>query len=778
MFSLYKKELTPFFGNTSGYIVVSIFIIFCTLYLFFFENDFNILNGEIASLDSFFTIAPWALIFMIPALTMRSFAEERQTGTIELLFTQPLSKKSITITKYGAVLTVALSALLLTLFFPYSIQQLTYLDQPLDWGIIFSGYIGLIFLASSFAAIGIFISSIMKNSITAYLCGVFSCFFIYFGFTNLASYNLFGSNDYIIDQLGFYSHYTTFIKGIISFKSVFYFMLIIFFFLTSTYFSIKSSKKKYILLLFPPIILTLLFFNFWRLDITQDQRYTLSGITEKVTKKIENPVKFEIYLEGDFPADLRMFHNEIKRTLQELQQINSHIEFEFVDPFRDENTTKKLNDQKINAIVKRVKTDKGTQEFYIYPYAKAVYQGKQWVFPLIKNINLPVENNMEDLEFIFTKALSEITKNSKKKIGIFVHHGEFDPKTHQTFYKILDNRYDVKPFVPLSKEHLTSEEAQKLNDFDIVLIVDPQNTFSDTDREAVDQFIMNGGKTLWLIDGVNTEIDSLYQTGKSTVLAKDLGLTQLLFRYGVRVNPTLIRDFSQSASLSLITDEYNGNPVFTDFKWYYYPLSNYSPSKNPIVENIAPVRFEFVSTMDTLNISGIKKEILLATSETTAVQGTLSEVNLASVDLEPNLSEFDKKNQIMAVLLEGTFTSAFKNRVHSFDFKYENQSPENKMIVVADGDIAKSSDNQIIGGNRSHFIYGNEDFLLNSIEYLLDNDAIFLLKNKTFDIQFLDPEKLQNTKSFWKWFNLTLPLIVLWIVCLIITKTRYVKYCK
>ncbi len=328
---------------------------------------------------------------------------------------------------------------------------------------------------------------------------------------------------------------------------------------------------------------------------------------------------------------------------------------------------------------------------------------------------------------------------------------------------------------------MTSEEAKRLNDFDALLIVDPQISFSDTDREAIDQFIMNGGKTLWLIDGVNTEMDSLYQTGKSTVIGKNLGLTKLLFKYGVRVNPNLIRDFSQNAPLSLITDEYNGKPVFTDFDWYYNPISNFSPSRHPIVENIAPVRFEFVSTIDTLNVSGIKKEVLLATSESTSVQGTLSEVNLRSVDVEPNLSEFDKKNQIMAVLLEGKFISAFKNRVHSFDFKYKDESPENKMIVVADGDIAKNTNTKetaIIGGDRSGFLYGNEDFLINSIEFLLDNDQVFLLKNKTLDIQYLDPEKIQNSKSFWKWFNFIIPLLIIWILCIIVFKIRHNKYCK
>ncbi len=782
MFSLYKKELKSFLGNTSGYIVISIFLLFCVLFLFFFETDFNILNGEIATLDPFFLIAPWALIFMVPALTMRSFAEEKQSGTVELLFTQPISKAHIIIAKYGAVLTVTLLALLLTLFFVYSVAQLTYLEESLDKGVLFSSYLGLIFLTLAFIAIGICISSLVRNSITAYLIGIFSCFFLYFGFSNIASYNVLGSYDYIVNQLGFYSHYTTFTKGILSFNSLLYFSCVVFFFLGSTWFSMKPSRKMMGLLLLPLGVVFLSFFNLKRIDLTQDHRYTLSEITTQLVEKVQKPVQIEIYLEGDFPSDLKTFSNEVKRQLEEIQNENALIDFTFMDPYGEKGLAEKLNQQGIAPVVKRTKTDKGTQEFYIYPYGKISYQNKQWVFPLIKNMNLPIERNIENIEFTLTQALSDVLKEKKQKIGIWVHHGEFELEKHQTFYKVLSDQYDVTPFLPKSKEKLTSEEAQKLDEYDALLIVDPQDPFFDTDREAIDQYIMNGGKTLWLLDGVNTEIDSLYQTGKSIVIGRDLGLTKLLFKYGVRVNPNLIRDFSQNASISLITDEYNGKPVFTDFDWYYYPVSNYSPSQHSIVENIAPVRFEFVSTIDTLDVPGIQKEVLLATSETTSVQGTLSEVNLGSVDLEPDLSEFDKKNQIMAVLLEGRFTSAFKNRVHSFDFTYKEQSPENKMIVVADGDIAKNTiatdGLPIIGGDRSGVLYGNEDFLMNSIAYLLDEDHIFLLKNKTLDLQFLDPAKLQISKSFWKWMNIVVPLIILWVIALFFTIKRKIKYSK
>ncbi len=785
MFSIYKKELKQFFGNSSGYIILSIFLIFCGLYLFFFETEFNIFNNHYASLNNFFTLAPWGLIFIIPAFTMHSFAGEKQAGTLELLFAQPLSKIQIVFAKYIAVLTAVLMTLLLTVCYVYSLQELVYFSGKLDTGVIFSGYLGLLLLSSCFSAVGVYISAITKNSIAAYLVTIFICFFLYFGFINLASYNLLGTYDYWVAQIGLFSHYEKFIKGILSIKSFFYISFLSLFFLLSAYCFLKSTRKKYLLLIYLFLLFSMLFFsNLSRLDLTQDKRYTLTNITEKIMKKVEFPVKIEVYLKGKFPADLRNFNTEIKRQLQELQQINPKIKFQFIDPFKSTQTINILKKYKINPIVKRIRTDEGKQEFYIYPYARVIYQKKQLIFPLIKDLNLPVKSNIENLEFNFTKAISELIQTKKKKIGILTHHGEFDPATHKVFINNLENKYEVMAFTPQSRDKLSPEEARSFQRFDALLIVKPKTKFTDTDREAIDQYIMNGGKTLWLIDGVNTEIDSLSKTGNSIVLARDLGLTPLLFKYGIRINHDLIQDYSQCAAISLITDQYNGKPVFTDFKWAYYPLSNYSPTHHPIVKNIAPVRFEFVSTIDTLSAPSIKKTILLTTSRKTFVQGTLTRVDLNSVNIEPDLSKFRQKNKIMAVLLEGKFSSAFTHRVHSFNFPYKNLSSENKMIMVSDGDIAKntptkkSKEKAIIGGDRSGRLYGNKDFLMNSIDYLLDNNHLFLLKNKTFDVQLLDPAKLQVSKSYYKWFNLIVPLALLWLIGVICMYYRYWKYEK
>ena len=779
MFSQYKKELNQFFGNASGYWIISIFVAFCALYVFFFENDFNILNSGFATLDNFFTIAPWALLFTVPALTMRSFAEENQTGTIEILFTQPLTKLQIIVAKYLSVITVIAVAIALTALFSISIQQLAYHEQSLDWGIIIASYWGLLLLSAAFAAIGIFLSSCVKNMITAYLVGLFLCFFLYFGFSNLSSYNLFGSYDYMVEKLGLASHYETICRGILALSDHAYFALIIATFLGLTYYKISTqhTKKEYGFIGVLIVFFALIFVNFGRLDVTQDKRYSLTQTTKNIAENVSEPITFEIYLDGDYPADIRKFNTEIKRHLAELQSINAKISFRTIDPFSSQKITENLKKQHIEPITKRIKTDKGAQEFLVFPYAKAIYGKKQLVFPLIKDVNQPIESNMEDIEFNFTKAIAEITRTTKPKLGVIIHHGEFSPSEHSKFIALLKNRYEVTPFMPQSAENLTDAEAESLQNFDALLVVDPKNPFTEMDREAVDQYIMKGGKTLWLLDGTTVKLDSLQQRGKSIVIGKDLGLTPLLFKYGIRVNPDLVQDYSNSAKISLVTDEYNKKPVFTDFKWFYFPVSNYAPNPHPIINNIAPVRFEFVSTIDTLDAPTVHKIPLLVSSETTLVQGTMGEVNLESVEAQPDLSSFNKKDKVLAILLEGKFPSAFTNRIHSFHFPYKDESVPTKMIVVADGDIAKNDTQyNIIGGDRSGFTYGNEDFLMNSIEYLVDKNQIFTLKNKAIKVPILDPALLQENKNFWKWFNLLIPQLVLWLLGGFFLIRRWQKY--
>lgn len=242
MFSIFKKELWAYFGTLGAYIVSAAFLLICSLFLWFFDNDFNVFNVGLATLNNFFILAPWVLMFLLPALTMKSIAEEEQNGTLVWLFSQPLSVSSIVLGKYWAILILVLFSLLPTFTYVYTINNLSLPKGSIDSGIIVSGYIGLLFLSMTFASIGIFCSSLVKNQVLAFVTGVFFCFICFYGFENLASYNLLGNLDYTLQKIGFFQHYTSFTKGVVDTRDIGYFIFVIVVFLLLSIRIINSKK--------------------------------------------------------------------------------------------------------------------------------------------------------------------------------------------------------------------------------------------------------------------------------------------------------------------------------------------------------------------------------------------------------------------------------------------------------------------------------------------------------------------------------------------------------
>lgn len=227
MWTIFKKEFSNFYLGFTAYLATATFVIVSVLFLWFFDNEFNVFNTGNASLSSFFFVGPWIFLFMIPALTMKLIAEEQANGTLLWLFTLPIKNNQIIWGKYLAVVSVIIFCLLSTFLFTITLQEFLMPEQELDYGTIFSGYFGLFFMGSLFAAIGLFTSSITKNQVMAYVLAVFFCFIIFYGFESLASYNLLGSMDFYVQKVGSFTHYNQFLKGIIDSRDLLYFVILI-----------------------------------------------------------------------------------------------------------------------------------------------------------------------------------------------------------------------------------------------------------------------------------------------------------------------------------------------------------------------------------------------------------------------------------------------------------------------------------------------------------------------------------------------------------------------
>jgi ABC-2 type transport system permease protein len=541
---------------------------------------------------------------------------------------------------------------------------------------------------------------------------------------------------------------------------------------------LKKNSKHIILLLIVLIAINYLSsLVFKRFDLTQDKRYTLSAASLNVIKEVSSPIVVDVFLIGDdFPSEFKRLQRETKQLLEEFSANNSNIIFHFINPLEDEAT----RDSNIQQLTQRGLTPmqlsvqengKNTQEV-IFPWALASYKNETVTIPLVKNKigssqQELVSNSVQHLEYAFADGFSKLTKPKRRKIAVLKGNGELEDKYLFDFVKKLSEYYFIAPFTLDSVSVNAQKSFSQLKTFDLVIAAKPTEAFSEEEKQVLDQFTMNGGKSLWLIDQVAIEKDSLYnELGKTFAIARDLNLTDFFFKYGVRVNPLLISTL-YSAPITLAIGE-GSNSQFQHVQWPYSPLAS-STSKHPIVNNLNMVKFDFANPMDTIK-NNIKKTILLESAPLTKLEGTPREISLDLVTEQQDPSLFNKGNQPLAVLLEGKFTSVYKNRVKPFQLLNEkNESVPTKMIVIADGDLIKNdvikNVPQELGFDRwTGKTYGNKEFLMNAVNYLLDDDGLINIRSKEIDVAFLDQEKIASQKTYWQIFNILLPLGLLTIL--------------
>jgi gliding-associated putative ABC transporter substrate-binding component GldG len=518
-----------------------------------------------------------------------------------------------------------------------------------------------------------------------------------------------------------------------------------------------------------------------RIDLTQDKRYTLTNTTKDIINSLDNVLNVKVYLQGDFPAEFKRLQIETKQFLEELRAVNSNIRIQFINPdsFREDLIKKGFTPSRLT-----VNEGGKLSEAIIFPWAEISYQKKGYLVNLLPSSNLnlqdeQLQNAVESLEFSFASAIKNISRKNRQKIAIITGNGELEDVYLYSFLKDVASKYSLAKFTLDSVLTNPQKTLQDLTSFDLAIIAKPTLKFSDNEKLTLDQFIINGGKTLWMIDNVQAEQDSLLQTGKMLAYPRDLNLTDLLFAYGVRINTILIKD-SYAAKIPLATGNVGNQTQFQYLPWSFHPLVN-GNANHPITKNIRPVRLQFTTQIDTLK-NNIKKTPLLATSLLSGKLGTPNFVDLKTIADDENPNEFRSGKQLTAVLLEGEFNSAYKNRVQPFKTPlFKAQSLANKMVVIADGDIAK---NQLLK-NRPYDLsadkwtqetFGNKEFLLNTVDYLLDDDGLINLRNKSLKINLLDKQKAFAERSFWQFFNVVLPLLLLAIFGFVFNYLRKRKY--
>ncbi|MDR2222883.1 MAG: gliding motility-associated ABC transporter substrate-binding protein GldG [Flavobacteriaceae bacterium] len=537
---------------------------------------------------------------------------------------------------------------------------------------------------------------------------------------------------------------------------------------------IKNVKEFFVFLGALIVLNAIGFFVYHRFDLTQDKRFTLSNVTEHIVDKVNKQIVVDVFLEGDFPQGFKRLQNETKQLLEELENRNPNIKFQFVNPLAEgdnQETLKELYKYGLKPVTITL-NDKGVQsQALVFPWAM-VSDGKKTVkVQLLKNLmGAETEDkvlvSVQHLEYAFADAIQKVVEEKQKKIAVLKGNGELDDVFMADFLMTARDSYHIAPFTLDSVASAPVKTLEQLKTFDLIVVAKPTKPFTEKQVEVLDQYVMNGGKSLWLLDQVQADFDSLRANGSVLAYNKDHSLGEMFFKYGLRLNASLVKD-EIATPVKIAMGRQGSETQYGDFVWKYAPFV-YPEGNHPIIKNIEGVKFDFTSPMDTLK-NGLKKTVLFQSSKYSMLTGTPNEITLDILNEEGKPEMYEGKgNYILGVLLEGKFKSVFQNRVLPFSYqgvKYEGV--ENKMIVISDGDIISNQLDQNyqpleLGYDKwMNRLYGNKEFVMNAVNYLLDDNGLIQLRTKEVKIPMLDKMRVYQDYSFIQVIAIALPMLIL-----------------
>ena len=577
----------------------------------------------------------------------------------------------------------------------------------------------------------------------------------------------------------------------------------------------KDLKKRQIISFLLTIVIIVILnvignFVFKRFDLTAEKRYTISETSKDILRELDDYVYFKVYLEGDFPAGFKKLRRETKEMLDEFRAYSKFIDYEFINPntATDEKERadmfRQLYKSGLNPTELAIRNSDGSSsQMVIWPGALVSYHNEtELAIDLLENqlsqssgeaLNASVQN----LEFRLIDAIKKVTRKQKPMVAFIEGHGELTDMEVYDISQELAKSYIVKRVAIDGKVdalmHRTEPdqngEIKAFPSYDAIVIAKPTQPFSEKDKFLIDQYIMHGGKVMWLVEPVFATMDSLQNQESTMGIDQDLNLDDMLFKYGVRMNHNLLLDLN-CAALPVKTGQVAGQPQLEFYRWFYFPLLQ-AASDNPIVRSVNPVKADFVSSLDaTTTITGVNQIPLLKTSDYTKVSGVPAFITLAMLKQTPDRRMFPQTGQNTAYLLKGTFQSLYANRVtadiaESKEMQFREDSEPTAMIVVADGDIIR---NQIDIKRREPLplgydqytgnTYGNKDFIMNAMSYLIDGEGLVNIRSRELKIRLLDQTKISHSRTKWQVVNTVIPTILIVILGVTLALIRKQKYTK
>jgi ABC-2 type transport system permease protein len=516
-------------------------------------------------------------------------------------------------------------------------------------------------------------------------------------------------------------------------------------------------------------------------DLTEEKRFTLTKPTKSLVKNVDDALFVRVLLDGQFPAGFKRLQNATKELLEEFHGINSFIEYKFEDPSVSSNADEQrrryeqLAEEGLVPTRLRVVDDKQKNEQYIFPYAELNYKGRKVIVKLLEsdvpgqNQDVSLNNSVSLLEYKFANGIQKLQYNQRPNIVFTEGHDELKKEETADLEQSLRAFYNTGRINLDSLGEIPFRDANKRAD--ILIIAKPKKEFSEKHKFQLDQYIMQGGKVIWLIDRLNAELVGMQKTGEMLPVDYPLNIEDMLFKYGARINPNLIVDM-ECSQIPLNV----GSNQMDLFRWYYFPIAAPSTS-HPIAKSLDRVFFQFPSSIDTIKTrSEVKKSIVLTSSKRSRLQFTPTKLNFQILRYPADPTKFDKPNQPIAVMLEGKFPSNYENRVtqeqltsmKQIGMTFEPLSKPTKMLIVSDGDVARNEYDALKGAmlplglsRFDRYKYANKDFLLNTIEYMLDDNGIIEARSKDVKLRLIDTVKAKNDATLIQGVNILLPLIFL-----------------
>ncbi len=781
MLTLFRKEVAGFFSSLTGYIVMIVFLLANSLIMWIMPGQWNLLDSGYAGLDPLFVLSPWIFLFLVPAVTMRLFSEERRAGTIELLWSRPVTDGAVIYGKFLSSLFLVLLALLPAIVFVISVWVLGETPGNLDRGGTAGSFIGLLMLAAVYSAIGLFASSLTSNQVISFILAAVLSFVMFRGFDSLALLPGLSSLAEEVSSMGINEHYRSISRGVLDIRDIAYFLFVTVLFCEAARISLRRSRimKPLTIIALTGAVCILVSLIHIRADLTEDRRFTLAEPTKKILKELDSEVKVDVYLDGELPIAFRKLRRSVEQYLDEFRITSGRkIKYQFINPSRSPDRAERdrfhsdLMSRGLNPVnVMASDGEGGRTQKRIFP-SLTITSGET-VIPvnfLRNNPSLPAETNLlhstEGLEYEIIQAIATATADTVHRVAFIEGHGELD----EIF--VADLTLELAKFYNIDRGVIGGRQGA-IDKYSAIIVAAPRKPMDEKDKYVIDQYIMNGGRVLWLAEEVTVNADSLV-AGSTVALYEPLTISDMLFRYGARINPVIVQDADCMLIPLKITNP-GGEAQYVPTPWVYYPLLR--PSQDsPITRNLNRVKAEFASTVDTVGRdSRVRKSILLTTSpEARTVMPPLV-ISLEEADQLVPDAMFNAGPLPVAVLLEGTFSSVFANRMAGSimddpGLVTVTESKPTKMIVVADGDISR---NEITweGGNPEPLTlgldrytmqtFGNKDFLVNCINYLVNDNGLIEMRSRELKPRLLDQARIKSQRSLWQIVNTVVPVLII-----------------